>query len=81
METFAQVSNTYENAHEVIKGDPRVDGPYLTDLEEERAERVRDERMKNFKKAEKEAKVAAAKKAKEEAEAKAAEAKKEDAKK
>lgn len=37
------MANKYHNAHEVVKGNPKVDGPYLDDIvaDQERAYRER----------------------------------------
>lgn len=43
-ETLATVSNSYDNAHEVKKGDPRIDGPYLDDIRASEAEARRKQR-------------------------------------
>lgn len=49
-----RVSESYYNAHEVIKGDPAIDGPYLDDINAEREEIYRKNRE-----AEEEARAAA----------------------
>lgn len=43
--TLPGVVNTYENAHEVIKGDPRTDGPYLDDIRAAQEDAYREARM------------------------------------
>lgn len=42
---MAEVVNTYENAHAVVKGDPACNGPYLDDIraQEEKEYRARRE--------------------------------------
>jgi hypothetical protein len=44
-----EVSDTFENAHQVYKGDPRIDGPYLDDIMTAREEEYRNRRMKEEK--------------------------------
>lgn len=41
----------YHNAHEVKKGDPKLNGPYLDDVRAEQEEAYRDARKKASKKA------------------------------
>lgn len=41
-EKLPRVNTTYENAHEVVKGDPRVDGPYLEEVREREAADLRE---------------------------------------
>lgn len=36
---------SYENAHAVTKGDPRIDGPYLDDIRAAQEEEYRRQRM------------------------------------
>lgn len=38
------VSTSYEKSHEVIKGDPRIDGPYLDDIRAAQEEEYRNRR-------------------------------------
>lgn len=40
-EKLPRVNTTYEGAHEVVKGDPRVDGPYLDEVRAREADDIR----------------------------------------
>ena len=44
------MANDYHNAHEVVKGDPRVDGPYLDDVRADQERAYREHRNKNAEK-------------------------------
>lgn len=48
-EKLPRVNTTYENAHEVVKGDPRVDGPYLDEVREREAKDLREWRNRRAK--------------------------------
>jgi HSP90 family molecular chaperone len=47
-EKLPRVNTTYENAHEVIKGDPRIDGPYLDEVRAREADNLRKWREQAF---------------------------------
>lgn len=59
---FSEVSNSYERAHEVKKGDPKFNGPYLDDIRAEQEAAYRAQREKEINAAAKPAKKTAAKK-------------------
>lgn len=46
-----EINSGYDEPHKVIKGDPRIDGPYLDDLRAAQEDARREARTKYFDKA------------------------------
>lgn len=57
------VDQTKNPAHGIVKGDPRIDGPYLDDIDAEHEEAYRKQRMETERAAAKSAKKTTSKKA------------------